>query len=181
MSLAEWAELPEDVPGELVSGHLVDEEMPDYAHEVLVAFLARVLGNWGDERGAIVAGSDARFAVSSSRGRKPDLTVFFAGRRPPRRGLVRIAPDIAVEIISSDARDARRDRVDKLAEYAAFGIAWYWLVDPQQRTLQVYARSAEGHYDLQLEQSSGVAVIPGCDGLRLDLNAMWRRIDELTD
>ena len=39
MTTSEWAELSEDVPGELVDGRLVEEEVPDYAHEVIVAWL----------------------------------------------------------------------------------------------------------------------------------------------
>ena len=41
ITLDEWSDLPEDVPGELVEGRLVAEEVADYAHEVLVAWLAR--------------------------------------------------------------------------------------------------------------------------------------------
>ena len=35
MTLAEWAELPEEEPGELVAGWLEEEEVPDYVHELL--------------------------------------------------------------------------------------------------------------------------------------------------
>jgi hypothetical protein len=122
LSLEEWADLSEDVPGEFVDGRLVEEEVPDYLHEVLVAWLARVIGNWGDTRDVIVGGSDAKFGVSPNRGRKPDLSVFLDGRRPPARGLVRVPPDIAVEVVSPSPRDARRDREEKMSEYSSFGI-----------------------------------------------------------
>jgi len=46
LSLDEWFALPEDDPGELVDGHLVEEEAPDYLHEILVAFLVQALRNW---------------------------------------------------------------------------------------------------------------------------------------
>jgi Uma2 family endonuclease len=182
MTLEEWAELPEDIPGELVEDRLVQEEMSDYVHEVIVAFLARVLGLWGDSVGAIVATSDARFAVARGRGRKPDLTVFFAGRRPPRRGLVRIPPDIAVEVVSASPDDVRRDRVEKLAEYAAFGIHWYWIVDPERRTLEIRELTANGEYTLAAELTAGAAVdVPGCPGLALPMNALWSKLAELGD
>jgi Uma2 family endonuclease len=180
VTLEEWAELPEDVPGEIIDDRLVEEEMSDYAHEVIVAFLARVLGLWADGTAAIVATSDARFAVAKGRGRKPDLTVFFAGRRPPRRGLVHLAPDIAVEVVSSSPDDVRRDRVEKLAEYAAFGVPWYWIVDPEQRVLQIHELMQAGAYRVAAEISSGsVADVPGCSGLVLPMDALWAKVDEL--
>src|SRR5438128_573912 len=46
LSLDEWFALPEDEPGELVNGHLEEEEVPDYLHELLVALLVQLLGNW---------------------------------------------------------------------------------------------------------------------------------------
>jgi Uma2 family endonuclease len=180
MTLEEWADLPEDVPGEIVDDRLVEEEMSGYAHEVIVAFLARILGMWADQVRAIVATSDARFAVANGRGRKPDLSVFFAGRRPPRRGLVRIAPDIAVEVVSSSPDDVRRDRVEKLAEYAEFGIRWYWIVDPDRRILQVHELIETGAYRVAVELDHGsCANVPGCAGLVLPLDELWSKVDEL--
>src|SRR3954466_14719085 len=181
LSLEEWFALPEDEPGELVEGRLEEEEVPDYLHELLVALLARTLGNWISPRGGLVAGSDAKFAVGSGRGRKPDLTVYLPGsRRPPARGLIRVPPDIAVEVVSPTPRDGRRDRVEKMADYAAFGVAWYWLVDPQLRSLQILELDPQGRYLHVLGASTGMLEqIPGCEGLTLDLDALWAAIDSL--
>jgi Uma2 family endonuclease len=181
LSLDEWFALPEDEPGELVDGHLEEEEVSDYLHELLVMLLGRVLVDWIVPQGGLVAGSDAKFAVGSRRGRKPDLTVYLPGsRRPPARGLVRVPPDIAVEIVSPTPRDGRRDRVEKLADYAAFGVAWYWLLDPQLRSFEILELDAQGRYLHVLGASTGkLDKIPGCEGLTLDLDALWAAIDSL--
>jgi Uma2 family endonuclease len=180
MTLEEWADLPDEVPGEFVNGRLVEEEVPDYLHEVLIAWLVRMLGNWGEPRGAIIGGSGAKFGISPIRGRKPDLSVYLHGRRPPARGLVRNQPDIAVEVVSSSRRDQRRDREEKMAEYAEFGIPYYWIVDPQQRRFEVYVLNASGAYERAVAEAAGlIAAVPGCDGLSLDLDAMWAKVDEL--
>ena len=181
LSLDEWFTLPEDAPGELVDGHLVEEEVPDYVHELLVALLVRFLGNWIFPQGGLVAGSEAKFAVGAGRGRKPDVTVYLPNRRrPPARGLIRVPPDIAIEIVSPTPRDGRRDRVEKLADYASFGVAWYWLLDPQRRSLEILELDAQGRYIHVLGASTGtLGNIPGCDGLTLDLDAIWAAIDDL--
>lgn len=181
LSLDEWFDLPEDQPGELVEGRLEEEEVPDYLHERLVIRLGGILDNWISSRGGLVAGSEAKFAVGARRGRKPDLTVYLPGsRRPPARGLIRVPPDIAIEIVSPTPRDGRRDRVEKTAEYAAFGVAWYWLLDPQLRSLEILQLDPQGRYLHVLGASTGtLEQIPGCEGLTLDLDALWAAIDSL--
>ncbi|HEY0555356.1 MAG TPA: Uma2 family endonuclease [Thermoanaerobaculia bacterium] len=181
LSLDEWFGLPEDQPGELVDGRLEEEEAPDYLHELLVAILGQILGNWISPQGGLVAGSNAKFAVGSGRGRKPDLTVYFPdSRRPPARGLIRVPPDIAVEVVSATPRDGRRDRVEKTADYAAFGVAWYWLLDPQLRSLEILQLDPQGRYIHVLGASTGVLeTVPGCEGLTLDLDSLWAAIDSL--
>lgn len=183
LSLAEWFDLPEDEPGELVDGHLVEEEVPDYVHEVLVAILARILGVWVAPRGGLVGGSDAKFAVASERGRRPDLTVYLPGSQfPPRRGLIRVPPDIAIEVVSPKPRDGRRDRVEKVDDYAAFGVRYYWIVDPELRSIEILELSPDGRYTRALGASDGVfETVPGCDGLTLDLDAIWAEIDRLSE
>jgi Uma2 family endonuclease len=181
ISLEEWFALPEDESGELVDGRLEEEEVPDYLHELLVMLLGQQLGNWAFPRGGLVAGSDAKFAVGAQQGRKPDLTVYLPGsRRPPARGLIRTPPDLAVEIVSPRPRDGLRDRVEKMTEYAAFGIRYYWLLDPQLRSLEVFELDAKGRYARVLAATAGsVDDIPGCDGLTIDLDGFWVQVDRL--
>jgi len=159
----------------------VEEEVPSYVHELLVALLVRALGNWIIPLGGLVAGSDAKFAVKDDRGRKPDLTVYLPGSRfPSPQGVVTAPPDIAVEIVSPTPRDGRRDRVDKVDDYASFGVRYYWIVDPQLRSLEILELGSDGRYAHALGVSGGVLEkVPGCDGLTLDLDDLWAAIDRL--
>ena len=180
-TLADWSAMPEDDPGELIDGRLVEEEVPDGVHELLVALLIRILGNWVFPLGGVVLGSDAKLGLSPERGRKPDLSVYLPGRRmPPRRGLIRVPPDIAVEVVSPTPRDGRRDRVEKVEDYARFGIRYYWIVDPELRSLEVLELGADGRYARALGAAAGPTVsVPGCDVLTLDLDSLWAEIDRL--
>lgn len=177
----EWAELDEDVSGELVDGILTEEERPDNTHEAVVVWLAFAFQAWLGKRG-FVFGSGAKYGVRPARGRKPDVSVFLPGGTvPPQRGLNRRPPDIVVEVVSPSLKDGRRDRIEKPEDYAAFGVRWYWIVDPGLRTLEIFELGADGRYVSALGATEGTVTIPGCDGLTLDLSDLWSEIDRLDD
>jgi Uma2 family endonuclease len=182
LSLEQWAALAEDESGELVDGRLVEEETPNVIHELIVGWLLAVLRAWVVPRGGLVLGSETKLAVAPGRGRKPDVAVYLPGRRKPpgRASLVHEPPSLVVEIVSVRARDGRRDRIEKVGEYAAFGVPYYWLIDPQLLTLEVLARTAEGAYAHALGATEGVITsVPGCEGLTLDLDGLWAEVAAL--
>ena len=180
MTVAEWADLPEDEPGEWVDGYLVEEEMPDLTHEIVVSWLIRVLGNWLGARGGFVFGSEAKFLVGARRGRKPDVTLYLPGGAVlPARGLVRTPPDVVVEVVLPTARDARRDRIDKVDDYAAFGIQWYWLVNPERRVVEILELGPDGRYVRAVAAADGTLDVPGCPELALDVTALWAEVERL--
>jgi Uma2 family endonuclease len=179
MSLAEWADLDEDVEGELVDGILEEEEMATFLHEIVVGWLMATLRTWARRRGGFVGGSEMKLAVGPRRGRKPDLCVFLRGAAPKLLDtLVRMPPHLVVEVTSPRPRDARRDRVDKLADYARAGVSYYWILDPQLRSLEVYDLGRDRRYAVALTAGAGRVRAPGCPGLRLDLDALWAEVDE---
>lgn len=179
MSVTEWENLPEEDIGELQRGVLVEDEMPSYVHEAVVAWLMGVLLPWSRAHGARVIGSGLKYALANDTGRMPDLSVFLRGSaRPPVRGAMRSPPSIAVEVVSATPADARRDRIIKLSEYAAFGVAWYWIVDPELRSFEVLERDTLGKYVHVVSVTGGsIEQIPGCDGLAIDVDALWRELD----
>lgn len=180
MTDEEWANLPEDEEGELVDGVLVEEEVPDWIHETVVIWLATTLRLWAKPLGGHVGGSELKYIVRPGRGRKPDVSVILPGqKRPPGRGAIRKPADLLIEVISPTPRDARRDRMEKFNEYAAFGVRYYWLVDPMLKTFELYELNGQGRY----ERTGGASLgkldnIPGCGGLVLDLDALWAELDE---
>jgi Uma2 family endonuclease len=177
MTLEEWADLDEDVEGELVDGVLTEEEMPSFLHEIIVAWLIRTLGAWAERRRGQVAASEAKVVVGRRRGRKPDLSVYLPNRMPALAdSLVRVPPHLVVEVVSPRPRDARRDRVDKRRDYARAGIPYYWIVDPQLHRLDVFALGTSGRYRVALTAAGGGVRVPGCPGLALDLDALWRAV-----
>jgi Uma2 family endonuclease len=179
LSLEEWIALDEDEPGEFIGGRLEDEEVPDATHELCVSWLIRVVGLWLAGRGFIF-GSELKIALGPNRGRKSDVVVFLPGAKaPPRRGALSEPPDVLVEVVTPTPRDERRDRVQKMAEYAGFGVRFYWLVDPALGTFEIFERAPAGFTQVVAVTDGTIERVPGCDGLVIDVDALWAELARL--
>jgi Uma2 family endonuclease len=69
----------------------------------------------------------------------PDIAGWRLERLPklPKTAYIETPPDWVCEVMSPSTQ--RKDRTDKLAIYAAFGVGHCWYIDPIARTLEVYA------------------------------------------
>jgi Uma2 family endonuclease len=64
-------------------------------------------------------------------------------------------------------------------EYAAFGITWYWIIDPSLQSLEIFELTA-GRYARAARATEGqMDRVPGCVGLLLDLDEIWNEIARL--
>ena len=183
LSIEEWENLDEDETGEWVDGRIVEEELPTFLHQMIAMQIAHLFMAWGDRRGAVTLGSDSKYIVSQRAGRKPDVSVYLPGRALPGRdrGASRRPPSVVVEVLSPQPRDVRRDMVDKLREYAGFGVQYYWIIDPLARTLEVRQLDPSGRHVTLLSAADGQHAAPGCEGLTIDLDALWATADRLPE
>lgn len=81
------------------------------------------------------------------------------------------APTLAVEILSPWTKQIDRRR--KIALYGKHGVEWYWIVDPEARTVDAYRLERDGYRLVgRLEGTTPVALPPFTD-LLLDPAAIW--------
>jgi Uma2 family endonuclease len=133
----QFVELEEDDPRELLDGALVETEVPGKKHETIVGILLGVLYAWVRvHKAGELYPSGYKVRVSKTRGVMPDVQFYRADNPADRReeGCVSGRPDLAIEVVSPKRR--RYDRVLKLSYYAAIGVPEYWIIDPEDRTLE---------------------------------------------
>ena len=161
-----------DTRYELVDGELV--EMPpesdgnnDVARRLLVELLKHITFN-------LIAYKDTEIEVSGRRARcrLPDVLVHTeeskaALKEAKRATITRDMPPpaLVIEVVSPGATNRARDYRYKRTEYAARGIAEYWIVDPQERQITV-CKWIDGLYE--------DTVIRGSDRVQSDVVPSFR-------
>lgn len=83
------------------------------------------------------------------------------------------APELIVEILSPSSR--RKDRLQKMQIYQRAKVKHYWLVDPQEKTLECFAWH-DGVYALVASgMDEDVVEHPGFAGLSIKLESLWSK------
>jgi Uma2 family endonuclease len=123
---------------ELANGKLVIPDMPTIHHQRVVRAAFRQFDTWNTQHKA----GEVLFAPDPVRLkpeliREPDVMFYLEEHRDRLQEQQGGPPDLAVEVLSPSTR--RTDLRDKFAEYAAAGVAEYWLIDPHRRWVELYA------------------------------------------
>lgn len=127
---------------ELVRGEVVEMPPPFVPHNMIVFSLSRLLDTFVSEQDlGLIHGDNTGYLLSRypDTVRVPDVS-FVSWERMPEEGVPdrywSLAPDIAVEVVSSTDR---ADNVhDKVNEYLAAGTRLVWVLWPTSRTMSVY-------------------------------------------
>ncbi len=165
LTAAELLALPDDdYRYELVRGKLIRMPPPGSRHGRTVARVVSRLGRFVDERqlGTVLAKSGYHLEWDPDTVRAPDVSFISAERLPPDDlppGYTRLAPNLAVEVLSPSERPgARREKVQ---DYFAAGTRLVWETDPARRTITVYRSVHDGATLAATDELTGAEVLPG--------------------
>lgn len=92
--------------------------------------------------------------------RVPDLSFVRTGRLPEHGigpGLLKLAPDLAVEVLSPSERASELE--EKLDDYLAAGTPLLWVVDPVRRTVMIVTADAPVRWLRESDTLDGGSVI----------------------
>lgn len=127
---------------EIIEGELFVSRSPFLTHQRVSGNLFVRISNYLEQNpvGEVLATPGVIFSEFS--GVIPDIVFISNERREQIASAERImgAPDLIIEIVSPGSENERRDRVAKRQLYGKYGVKEYWVVDPQQRTIEAYAR-----------------------------------------
>ncbi len=159
---------------EILDGVLVKDPSPNVMHQRVIRRLLRILEDFFcelDPEGEVfIAPLDVTFQDISVV--QPDL-FYVSGKqkRIVRDARIDGAPTLVVEIISPSS--SRKDRVQKLRIYQDARVQHYWLINPEEKTLECFTLR-DGLYFLAATGMDGDVVRhQDFPGLSMDLKSLW--------
>ena len=157
---------------ELVRGRMIVREPPNTHHGRVQSTLNVLVGSFvrAHKLGAVF-GQDTGFKIASNPDtvRAPDLA--FVKRERLHlilpRGYSALAPDLVAEILSPD--DRRREVMSKIREWLEAGVSLAWLIDPENRTGEVFRSSGVNSSIASGGVLDGEQLLPGFSCALADL------------
>jgi Uma2 family endonuclease len=175
LSVQRWMELYNEQPFEVVDGEIETMHPSGRYHarlsrELLTALQAYLdehpLGEvWPDNTPYLLDGDERDDWVRDSR--VPDVSFITRQKMAAhdekfgdREGPWRLAPDLAVEIVSPNDSYSKIDR--KIEDYLRYGTRLVWVIDPQTRKIKVHSPDdPEGTTLREDDVLRGEPVLPG--------------------
>lgn len=151
-----------NLPCELINGEIFMSPGSSFTHQTVSSNLNDILRSFAKKNGGIAMYSPVDVFLDKKNVFQPDL-LYVAKENLgiiSERGL-NSAPDLAVEIISPS--NSFKDRNQKRRLYQKFGVKEYWIVDPGNKTLEIYDFTIEDTPILYLAEEGLVTskLMPG--------------------
>ena len=168
---------PPNMIAEILNGRLITQPRPAPRHSLVSSGLGVKLGtpfHHGDHDGPggwwILDEPELHLGDNVL---VPDLAGWQRERMPklPKTAWFETVPDWVCEVLSPST--AKYDRHDKRIIYAASGVKWLWLIDPNDKILEAFElRNKEWVLIASLTNDDEVAIAPFA-AVPFMLNALW--------
>jgi Uma2 family endonuclease len=174
MSLEEFYALSEGPPYyEFEDGELLEMNRPTPGHQRVLLKLATVIEEYISTHGLGRLYPEVNVEFSLSKVYTPDLVFYTMEeiRNIDEHSPLTQPPTLVVEILSPST--TLRDMTSKLKTYCEAGVAWYWLIDPEQLTVIEYHLAESGRYEVMACVETSQVFCPGVfEELEIDLAAL---------
>jgi Uma2 family endonuclease len=129
---------------EIVDGELYVSKQPDMQHQIVSTKVSFLLELWNNRKHLGLTIATPGIIFTNENAVVPDVVWISKERYATALqadGKFHSCPELVVEVLSPGSENQRRDREVKLKLYSRYGAQEYWVVNWQERRLEVYRRA----------------------------------------
>jgi Uma2 family endonuclease len=172
MTVDEFLKLPgiEELRVELINGRVVDKDNGGLIHELVKANLIRILAVWLSQRCIGMVFAETSFRVDEHDCLIPDLSLLSNERVPvpATSDLPRGAPDLAIEVVSSEKAASLRAKINLCLEHGSKSV---WVVYPELHMLDIHRPNGQ---IIQVEQDEILEDHDALPGFSTPVSAIFK-------
>jgi len=168
----DFMKLPEGTLAELIDGEIFMSAAPRVPHQGVILNLAFALKTFSDKGhfGRVVL-SPMDVHLPSGDIVEPDLIFIRRENLAIIKDWVRGVPDLLVEVLSPSHPE--RDLIVKRGLYARNGVGEYWIIDPDDRSVQVLKLSGNRYEPAGYRKGSQELVTDLLPGMKLIVESLF--------
>ncbi len=173
LTVEEFQELPqpEGQRLELIQGEVVSMPVAGYPHEIPKSNFGRILNIWLVDNPIGKVFTETGFVLDEHNAPIPDVSLVLNHRLVPgTKGPLTGAPDLAIEVVSSETASHLETKLDL---YLAHGSKAVIVAYPEQRVLRVYDASGVSRKIEPHEVLEGMDLLPG---FRVPVSAIFEGV-----
>ena len=176
LTVEDYKLLPDEGPRyELIEGELIMAPAPNRFHQDISRNLEYLMVDYL-RRHPIGVVYDAPFDVylDETNVFQPDLVFISKARRSILTDAgAQGAPDLVVEVLSPSTRKV--DETDKKGVFARTGVNEYWLIDPEEKAIRIYALGQDVETPVATHAGADKFERPLLPGLMFELEQIFRQ------
>ncbi len=166
-------ELEEGYFYELLNGRIVKKQAPSPPHQKAVANLNWLINNFVRERDlgdCYTSPIDVFFDKYNNT--QPDI-LFIKKERLfiVTKDGIQGQPDLIVEVLSPSTY--RVDRIAKMKTYCEFGVSEYWIVDPNNKAIEVHFLENNAYVMTSIAVETGEVVSKVLEEFKVDIEKIF--------
>lgn len=176
MSYEEFIEMTKDseLRYELIDGELYFLTSPNFFHQKVIYRLISDFHLWFKDGKCqpLTAPFDVTLVKSNNINVvQPDIIVICDDENVDTEGKYHGVPTLVLEVLSKSTR--RKDLIKKLDLYMETGVKEYWIVDPENKTVQLYSFNENKVTDCNIYKGNDTLISVQFKGLEIKVSKLF--------
>jgi len=160
---------------ELINGTIVQKQSPTISHQRISRKIERALDDYAAKNhSGEMLHAPLDVVLDDNNAYQPDI-IFIKKERSfildTKEEVVRGAPDLVIEILSPST--ASEDKGRKKDNYEIHGVREYWLVEPRNKSVEVYALEDDRYRLVAYLEAAGIVKSRVLEGFELEISQIF--------
>ena len=170
----DYVNLPEGSAYQLINGELIMSPAPNLYHQKILNNILILLNNFNSKINfGDIYPSPVDVYFEEYETYQPDI-VFVSKERSQilKETKIEGAPDLVIEILSESS--AYYDLKHKKNIYEKYGVKEYWIVDPIDKSVEIYENKKEKFDLIEQKKSNGTIKSKILNGLKISIEEIFK-------